>query len=114
MMARISSLERPGFTSACTPRSSKMRTAAGDSLSAMRTRGAMGRIPCVETRRCGFRARRGEGVETRSGRGLQGGEGFAERPVEPGGQGLQVGAVDRGPAPDAQPRRSVAVGADVI
>src|SRR5277367_2898508 len=38
-MASSSSFERPVFTSASTPRSLKMASAAGESLSAIRTRG---------------------------------------------------------------------------
>src|SRR5271165_2680897 len=42
MILRSSSLDRPVMTSASTPRALKISRAAGDSLSAMRTRGDMG------------------------------------------------------------------------
>src|SRR5450631_1721492 len=42
MILANSSLSRPGLTSTSTPRSLKMATAAGESLSEMRTRGGIG------------------------------------------------------------------------
>ena len=49
MILASSSLSRPGLTSTSTPRALKIATAAGESLSEMRTRGAMGKFLCLET-----------------------------------------------------------------
>src|SRR5690349_15135363 len=103
MILRSSSLDRPVFTSASTPRSLKMAIAAGLSLSAMSTRGMdlslrMGagralrrRVPC-----------RGDvGVaqgEPESG-GLEFGGDGREGPVEPGRDRVEVRGLDRGAAP---------------
>src|SRR6516165_11940780 len=86
--------ERPMRTSASMPRDWKISTARGLSSSAIRTRTIM------------FLA----GIKGGSG----GGAGFGEGPVEPGGERFQVGGLHRGPGPDAQARRRVAIGADVI
>src|SRR4051812_36434156 len=134
MIFRSSSLERPVFTSASTPRCLKMSMAAGESLSAMSTRGmGFSRSFCplipakagtqMEQLRCRPWGRGADPVRSEyeiwvpafagmSGNGGLGGgqlgNGGLEGPVEPGGERLQVGAVHRGAAPDAQAGRRVA------
>src|SRR5215210_4163253 len=94
MMARSSGGERPGLKSTAMPRRRKISTAAGESLSEMRTLG-------------------GTALLLRCLRGCVFGFDLLQGPVEPGQQGFDVGGLDGGAAPDAQPRRRVAVGAGV-
>src|SRR5580700_10402446 len=86
------SLPRLGWKSTSMPRSLKIATAASDKASEMRTFGAM-----------------------TTSRGLrQGILGLGVSPIEPQRQRLDIGALDRRAAPDAQSRRRVAVCVDVI
>ncbi len=80
-----------GWKSTSTPRSLKICTAAGESASEMRTLGG------IALRRLRQRV-------------LALGEG----PVEPRRQRLDVGALDGRAAPDAQARRRIAIGVDVV
>src|SRR5262249_18435704 len=86
------SLSRPALNTVSRPRSVKICTAAGESLSEMRTRGAM-----AASRRLAqcFLALR-------------------ERPIEPGHERLDVGGLDGRAAPDAQTGRRVALERDVV
>src|SRR5256885_8989410 len=84
-MARNSAGFRPGLKSTSQPRSAKISTARGDSSSEIRTLGFA--IFALD---------------------------LAVGPVEPGHQGFQITFLDGGAAPDAQARRRVAVGADVV
>src|SRR5579872_1811577 len=114
MILSRSSLARPVLTSASTPRAAKMSMAAGESLSAMRTRGGISNLgseaPSPSWREGLIEAK---GEDSRSGRleDLVGDGG--ERPVEPGRQRVEVGRVDRPTAPDAQARGRVPVGGGV-
>src|SRR4051794_26459341 len=94
MTAISSSFFMPTRMSASTPRSAKMRTAAGLSSSAMSTLGMV--VPIA-----------GKG-------GSEAGPGGLERPVEPGHQRLEVGGLDGGAAPEPQAGRRVAVARDVV
>src|SRR4051794_14543581 len=96
MIACNSSDFRPTRVSTSTPRSRKMASAAGLSWSAISTLGMVAPIS---------RRLRGS-AEPLPGPG--------EGPVEPGQEGLDVVGLDCGPAPDAQPRRRVAVALDVV
>src|SRR5579863_1060788 len=120
MILASSSLSSPGLTSTATPRSLKMATAAGESLSEMRTRGAMRvvleRRPVTAAKMRGKAAYRSR--KRRSGPTLSRRLGelhLLEREgvVEPASQRLDVGGLDGRAAPDAQARRRVAIGADV-
>src|SRR4051794_12528710 len=115
MMAasRSLSLPRLGWKSTSTPRSLKIWTAAGESASEMRTRGAIGVARhCMEAGRPRRRRRRrGRG---RSGRLRQRVLGLGERPVEPLRQDLDVAGLHGRTAPDAQARRGIAVVGDVV
>src|SRR6201995_1725853 len=73
----------PGLSSASMPRSLKMASAAGESLSAIRTLGMSGAFH------------------------------LSPGPVEPGNESLDVGAFHRGAAPDAKARRGRTVMAGV-
>src|ERR1043166_5437988 len=92
MISASWSLSRLGLTTVSTPRSAKICTAAGESLSEMRTRGAMAAsrrfAQCVLALR--------------------------ERPIEPRGERLDVGGLDGRAAPYAQARRRVAIESDVV
>src|SRR5205807_8547204 len=88
------SLPRLGWKSTSTPRSLKICTAAGESASEMRTRGAMD---------VGALGRLGQRVP-----------GLGVGPVEPRDQRLDVGGFDGGAAPDAKPGRRVAMAGDVV
>src|ERR1019366_197048 len=94
----------PGLLSISTPRSLKMATAAGESLSAIRTLGmrVSGNGDKEKSRRL---SRTGIDSGSLGGAGLDLGEG----PVEPGRQRLDVGLVHGGAAPDAQARRRGAI-----
>src|SRR3954452_23162027 len=120
------SLPRLGWKSTSTPRSLKICTAAGDSASEMRTLGAgmagpvrsFRRRGVVPEQRKGFCGRVRAGGPDSFGNGASGRLGelrlfLGEGPVEPRRQSLEVGGLDGGAAPDAQPRRSIPVGADV-
>src|SRR5271166_3612538 len=121
MILASSSLSSPGLTSTSTPRSSKMATAAGESLSEMRTRGAM--VKASELAASGPRMRERESgrrpaltrVESKPRSGRFGELALLESKgvVEPEGQRFDVGGFDRRAAPDAQAGRRIAIGADV-
>src|SRR3954468_9465890 len=96
MIACNSSDFRPTRVATSTPRSRKMASAAGLSWSAISTLGMAAPI----SRRL-----------RSSGEPLPG---LGEGPVQPGQERLAVVGLDRGPAPDAQPRRRVAVALDVV
>src|SRR5271165_2275585 len=121
MILASSSLSSPGLTSTSTPRSLKMATAAEESLSEMRTRGAMGN-PRMRRRfgRDLRRKGRKEGAQPARARATTSGRlgelHLLDRKgvVEPGGQRLDVVGLDGRPAPYAQARRRVAIGADVV
>src|SRR5579862_4122434 len=83
-MQRSACFESPGRVSASMPRSEKTASAAGESLSAMRTLNI-------------------------ASRGVQ----LVPRPVEPGRKRLDVARVDGGAAPDAQTRRGRAMRRDI-
>src|SRR5580658_2079213 len=100
MIFLSSSGERPVMTSVSTPRSAKISTARGDRASEIKTLG-------MASIREGIRTRR-----RRSGRG--GAAQLAIGPVEPGQQRFDIAALDGGAAPDAQPRRRIAMTGDVI
>src|SRR5689334_25382588 len=84
-MARSSAGLRPGLKSTSQPRSEKISTARGESSSEIRTLGFA--IFALD---------------------------LPIGPVEPRQQGFQIRLLDGGAAPDAQARRGVAVGADVV
>src|SRR5215472_17329660 len=95
-------LPRPGANSTSRPRSLKIATAAGDSASEISTLGAISFVLLksvldVTSRRRGKR---------RLGLGIG--------PVEPQRQRFDIGALHGRAAPNAQARRRVAVGVDVI
>src|ERR1043166_2434814 len=92
MISASWSLSRLGLTTVSMPRSAKICTAAGESLSEMRTRGAMAASRCLAQRVLALR----------------------ERPIEPGGEPLDVGGLDGRAAPDAQAGRRVAIERDII
>src|SRR4051794_38446918 len=100
MMAIRSGLERPVLVWVSSPRSSKMRTAAGESLSAMRTRGIGASAPVGPARSLTHQGERsaraglGSEKEAQSGRDFELGDGLGEGPLQPGKQGFQVGAFD--------------------
>src|SRR5690242_15401396 len=73
------------------PRSLNICTAAAESASEMRTLGAMA-----------------------SGGLCEGVLALGERPIEPGGEGLDIGSLDCRSAPDAQSCGRVAIGIDVV
>src|SRR5579871_4552316 len=127
MIFASSSLSSPGLTSTSTPRSLKMATAAGESLSEMRTREVMRivleqrpvRAAKIEEERTAAPRRWAPafaGARVRSGSsrlcelGLLDNEGV----VEPLGQRLDVVGFDRRAAPDPQTRWGVAIRADVV
>src|SRR5580658_1730153 len=87
------SLPRLGWNSTSNPRSLKIATAAGESASEMRTLAVMS-------------------LSLRSLR--QGVFGLGVCPVEPERERLDVGTLNGRTAPDAQARRRVAVGVDVV
>src|SRR6516162_10453231 len=113
MISISSGLVRPVLVSVSTPRSVKICTAAGESLSAMRTRGMdalrwrVGPLtlpsPPEGERNEPLAPRGGEregpnpqGWEGEGlGRHLELGDGLGEGPVEPGQQGLDVGGLHR-------------------
>src|SRR5580704_3119705 len=106
--ASNSSLVMSGLLSISTPRSLKMATAAGESLSAIRTLG-MG-----VSGKDGGRKNPGRAAARIKSGGLGGaGLDLGEGPVEPGRQRLDVGFVHRGAAPDAQARRRGAIAGHV-
>src|SRR5271168_3816300 len=133
MILASSSLSRPGLTSTSTPRSLKMATAAGESLSEMRTREVMGLMTLgwraalrplgINGSGIGFEAggaREGAVLpQARSGSirrssclgqlALLDGEGV----IEPMGERPDVGGFDRRAAPDPQPCRRAATRPDV-
>src|SRR6516164_6177859 len=84
-MARNSAGFRPGLKSTSQPRSEKISTERGLSSSEMRTLGFA--IFALD---------------------------LCVGPVEPRQQGLQITLLDGGAAPDAQARRGVAIGTDVV
>src|SRR4029077_12540563 len=95
------SLPRLGANSTSSPRSLKIATAAGDNASEIRTLGAMRFCPLREGRlssRC------------RGKRGL----GLVAGPIQPRRQRFDIGAFHGRAAPDAQARRRVAMGIDVV
>src|SRR5215218_3723039 len=92
------SLPRSGWKSTSMPRSLKIWTAAGERASEMRTRGAVMTVP----------------RDAGSGGQVQLGPGLGVGPVEPGKESLDVGRLDRRAAPDAQARRGIAIGRDVV
>src|SRR5580692_3038839 len=93
----------PGLLSISTPRSLKMATAAGESLSAIRTLGMDDSMLEME---------RGTRRDARAGKRLNGLD-LGPGPVEPGRQRFQVSLVDGGATPDAQPRRRGAIAGDI-
>src|SRR5215218_1164987 len=93
MIARNSGGERPGLKSTAMPRRRKISTAAGESLSEMRTLGTALLLRCLRGCVLGFDLRQG--------------------PVEPGQEGFDVGGLDGGAAPDAKAGRRIAIGAGV-
>src|SRR4051794_10544183 len=106
---------RPVRTSTSTPRSRKMATAAGESSSAISTRGMRGHLQeggAPHLRSAAKFSYQAKSSRRGSGRGELGSDG-GEGPVEPRRQRLQVGGVDGGPAPDPQARRGVAVAGGV-
>src|SRR5215475_3629063 len=84
-MARSSAGFRPGLKSTSQPRSEKISTERGESSSEIRTLGFA--IFALD---------------------------LCVGPVEPRQQCLKVALLHRGAAPDAQARRGVAIGADVV
>src|SRR5580704_8835605 len=138
MILASSSLSRPGLTSTWTPRSLKIATAAGESLSEIRTRGVMKLVRngghdsresdresrlSVSCRESGHPAQgRRRRLWTPAFAGVTKSESgslgeFAllehERVIEPVRQRLDIGRFDRRAAPDAQASRRVAISADV-
>ena len=135
------SLPSAGWKSTSTPRSWKIWTAASDSASEMRTLGAWwcpvslalttapsagfgGARPSPGEEEARVASPRGERIATRPVRVIARARSVQvsavelalalEGPVEPGRQRLDVGRLDGGAAPDAQARRGVAIGADVV
>src|SRR3954468_20311299 len=96
MMARKSAGDRPVLMSTSMPRLRKISTAAGDSLSLIRTFGMIRTWKGSLLGRC-------EG----------GGDGCGS-PVEPRQQCHDIGCLDRRAGPDPQAGRCVAIGADVV
>src|SRR6266851_2509093 len=96
MMARSSAGFRPGLKSTSQPRSEKISTARGDSSSEMST--------------LGFAMTKNSSGRLRAEFPLY----LAVSPVKPRQQGLEIGFLHRGAAPDTQARRGVAVGAKVV
>src|SRR5271170_6965271 len=129
MILASSSLSRPGLTSTSTPRSLKMATAAGESLSEMRTREVMGLMTLgwraalrpLGIDGSGSDSKRAAAVlpQARSGSirrsrclgqlALLDSEGV----IEPVGQRLDIGGFDCRAAPDAQAGRRIAIRPDV-
>src|ERR1700743_911255 len=134
MILASSSLSMPGFTSTSTPRSLKMATAAGESLSEMSTRGMgtsfkrplrpsplRGRLHREVMTDQRSRAKRKlqpgtrgaslprEGEGRRSSRFGELGFFLAEGEIEPWRQRLEIGCLDGSAAPDTQAWRRVAV-----
>src|ERR1051326_6700952 len=106
MLRASSSLSSPTLMSVSTPRSWKIRTAAAESLSEISTLGAMARAP-------------GSGGNRSAAGGRSGGLGhrglaLREGPNEPRRERLDVGTFHGRTAPDAQSRRRVAMGGDVV
>src|SRR5580704_16785391 len=138
MILASSSLSRPGLTSTWTPRSLRIATAAGESLSEIRTRGVMKLVRngghdsresdresrlSVSCRESGHPAQGQRrrlwtpafaGV-TKSESGSLGELALLEheRVIEPVRQRLDIGRFDRRAAPDAQASRRVAISAGV-
>src|SRR5690348_14130565 len=100
-----------GWKSTSTPRSLKICTAAGERASEISTLGAMRAFRKIcdgkKRRRVARRRAKSGGLGKRFLR-------LGEGPVEPLRQRLDVARLDRGAAPDAQPRRGVAIGVDVV
>src|SRR3954469_6152003 len=105
MMLRSSGGDRPGLRSTSRPRRRKMSTAAGDSLSLIRTLGMRTLVVQIE---CRFPPPLG---------GELGGGGLLEnlrvRPLQPRQQGLDVCGLNGCATPDTQPRGRIAIRTDI-
>src|SRR4051812_694326 len=94
MISRNSADDRPGRTSASMPRVRKISTAAGESLSLIRTLGMVSLLG--------------------GSSGREEGRGLSEGPVEPGQQRFDIGGFDGGAAPNSQSGGCVAIRGDVV
>src|SRR5215471_11793029 len=112
------SLPRSGWKSTSTPRSLNIWTAAGESASETRTRGAIVspvNFIAADAAFCGFCSPRPQGEEGGESRRLgQRIPGLGEGPIQPLGQYLDVCCLDACAAPDAQSGRCIAIMRDIV
>src|SRR5215510_7985442 len=105
-----------GWKSTSTPRSLKICTAAGESASEIRTLGRMLRPLLLSSSAkaglaCATHDRSWCGTSRRLRQRVLG---LGEGPVEPQGERLDIGALHRRAAPDAQARRRITISIDVV
>src|SRR5262245_49483228 len=105
-----------GWKSTSTPRSLKICTAAGESASEIRTLGRMLRPLLLSSSAkaglaCATHDRSWCGTSRRLRQRVLG---LGEGPVEPQGERLDIGALHRRAAPDAQARRRITIRVDVV